>query len=531
MAVDWSQFTPVAQPRAPVDWSQFMPIAQQAQSKPAQPATHPFFQMPHSVGADMLGPLEAAGHFVSGMGAQVAGGLAGVGAIPINLLRGQSLPNAVANAGNTVTGIENALTYTPRTAAGNDITNAVQYPFEKLGQGADFAGGKVAGLTGSPALGALTSTGIQALPMLFGPKGSLRAPVASDFASAAPDAVAAARAAGLKLTPTQAQTGVIGRAAESLSGHAKLERSLSRQNAQTVNSIAANEVGINGPVTADSLAAAKVPHNAVYDEVSSLGQIPTDDAFRSQIGQIAAPGGEDFAFDTPSAIANLKAGYGSLDAFDAGNAVAKVRQLRRDAGNNIGAKYDPQQQALGFAQRQIADALEGQIERHLQNASPPEGAPAIDPTLMQRFSNARQSLAKIHSVEDALKAGNGENVSAVNLGKQLKRGVPLSGGLRTVAESAQQFPRSLQDIASIRNSGPLSRLDAGLGIGAAMWHPSLWPYAAGAILGPPALRGILASPIYQRMAMDPRVPLTYARPGLLSAGGTTSLVGAAEQQP
>jgi hypothetical protein len=628
----------------------------------AQPTPRPFFEAPKSV-ADVLGPLEAAAHIASGIGGQVAGGLAGLASIPANLLRGQSLQNAVANSGNTVSSVENALTYEPRTAVGHDIANVVQYPFQKLGEAADYAGGKVTDLTGSPLAGTAVNTAINSIPMLLGAKGDFKAPAASDFASRVPEAVANARQAGFKLTPTQAQVphALAGRIAESLSSHAKLERDISRKNAQAVDAAAGREIGINGPVTAESLNAAKAPHNAVYDEVSSLGTIPTDAAYRQALGTVRAPGAASFPGAAPTTIDSLRAAF-DVPSFNAADAVAMTRQLRADASKNIKAPFDPERNALGFAQRSISDALESQIERHLQNAAEPatngavatnknvagnevpraaggesrhgvdeatglplnddgtvtvyhhttpeaaaeirktgslhaeaepdvyvttrqqtdtgygdtavpirvdpsrlvlddefpggrrdfrmnvgrpggsikvkvpndstapvgSGAP-VDPTLVARFQAARQSLAKIHSVEDALKAGKGQAVSAANLGKQLRKGAPLSGNLRTIAESAENFPRAFQDLDKIRNSGPLSMLPTYGGGLLTAAHPAAWPALAGAVLGPPTLRAILGSELYQRAAFDPRVPQTYARPGLLGLGGTAALSGQGSQ--
>lgn len=481
------------------------------------------------LGNVLTGTLETGAHLVSGTAGQIAGGLAGLGAIPVNLARGQSLPDSVANAGNVVNGVENALTYQPRTVTGGAITDTIQYPFQKLGQAADWAGNGVNRLTGSPALATAVSTSINALPMLAGMKGDFRAPAASDFASRVPDAVANARSVGIKLTPTQAQMpgSLLGRVGESLSSHAKLERNISRSNAAAVDAAAAREVGINGPVTAESLQAAKAPHNAVYDEVSKLGSIPTDATYRQALGGIENPGAASFPNAAPSAIDSLRAAH-DVPVFDASDAVARVRALRNSSSQNIKAPYDPDRQSLGYAQRDIANALEGQIERHLQNAAAAPGT--VDPALMQRFKNARQSLAKIHSVEDALKAGKGQAVSAANLGKQLGKGVPLSGNLRTIAESAQKFPRSLQDLDKIRNAGPLSMLPTFGGGLVTIAHPAAWPAALGAVLTPPVLRSLLGSEAYQRAAFDPRVPQTYARNGLLGLGGSTALSGLDQRQ-
>lgn len=291
--------------------------------------------------------------------------------------------------------------------------------------------------------------------------------------------VASARSIGLKLTPNQAQVprGIIGRTIESLTNHAKLERALSRPNAATVTRLAGREIGVNGPVTRASVQAAKAAPDAVYAQVARLGNVPVDDAFRQQIACISNPGAGSFAFDTPADIARLKEGYGALQNFDAGDAVAKVRQLRRDAGANVGARYNPGQQALGHAQKAVADAIENQLERHVAATGGPSD-------LLSRYRDARTQLAKINTVSQALNAGKGQSVSALNLAKQFDRGAPLSGNLLTIAEAAQHFPRALQDLHKIRDAGPLSALDLKLEGGLGVLKPLAALKAAPLILGP-----------------------------------------------
>ena len=460
----------------------------------------------------LWGLPDAAASIATGTAAQVAGGLAGLG--------DWAWTRNPADAAQTVQRVENALTYQPRTSGGQAVKHFVSLPFAELGRGADWAGGKVASLTGSPLAGALANAGIQGLPMLAGAElPELRAAPADVGPDVAPE-VAAAREAGIKLTPTQAQVpgGVIGRGIESLTGTAKLERALSRVNAATVGRLAGEDLGIDGPLSRAALKDAKAAPNAVYGEVAKLGNVPVDDAFRQKIAAIANPGGGSFGFDTPADIARLKEGYGSLENFDAGDAVSKARQLRRDASSNIGARYNPMQQALGHAQRAVADALEDQLERHVAATGGPSD-------LLKRYRDARVQLAKINSVDQALRAGKGQ-VSALNLAKQLDRGAPLSGNLRDVAEAAQHFPRALQDLSKIRNEGPLSALDLKLEGGLGILKPLAALKALPAFALPPVVRAILGSDLYQDAAFGPREAPTPPTPSELGARALPAVAAA-----
>lgn len=100
----------------------------------------------------------------TGMISMPIAGLAGLGNVVTN-----AFGRTNSNPADTVNAVAQGATYQPRTAAGQGLTTAVTYPFAKLAEGADWAGGKVAEATGSPAAGAAVNTAIQAAPMLIGP--------------------------------------------------------------------------------------------------------------------------------------------------------------------------------------------------------------------------------------------------------------------------------------------------------------------------------------------------------------------------
>lgn len=442
---------------------------------PAPPASKPSLTL-----KDYLAALpETAASLGSGAVASLAGGLSSAGANVENAGRwvlnkfGANLPGVDPAAG--MQQIQRDLTYQPRTQGGQQLTDLLLTPARKYSDLANMAGEKTSDVTGSPFLGSAVNTGIQALPYAAGSfvKGSpAKAP-----AALTPE-VAQATNAGLKLTPEQAG-GALGKITQSLTGSAKLERSISKQNAPTVNNLVAQDLSLP-KLTQSAVAAAKAAPNAVYDEVAKLGKIGTDAQYQSDIGAVAnKTGAGSFAFDVPKGIEDLKSGYAGVQSFDAADAVAKVRQLRRDSSANIGARYNPEQQALGYAQRQVADALDDQLARFAdQNGKP---------GLMDRLTAARQQLAKINTAQRAMK---GDNIVASRLAKQ----APLSGNMRVVANAYNNFDRSLQDVSKIRDSGPFGVLDLGFGAAAGLAHPG----ALSAVLARPLARGALASDAYQR---------------------------------
>lgn len=128
--------------------------------EPAEPAdTRPVGDL----GDAIMDPIRSMGS--SAIAAPVAG-LAGLGA-----MAGKAMGMTDREPGDVVRSVQSALTYQPRTKAGQMATDVVSYPFEKLAQGADYVGGKAAEVTGSPAIGAAVNTAIQAVPALLTRRG------------------------------------------------------------------------------------------------------------------------------------------------------------------------------------------------------------------------------------------------------------------------------------------------------------------------------------------------------------------------
>jgi hypothetical protein len=109
----------------------------------------------------------------AGVGA-VLGGYAGLGQGALNLgaeAFGNKSGMSAADRFAQVSGAIQA-PFEPQTEAGQMVSNAVNYPFKKWGEGADVAGEAAAKTTGSPAVGALVNTGIQMTPALLGLRGA-----------------------------------------------------------------------------------------------------------------------------------------------------------------------------------------------------------------------------------------------------------------------------------------------------------------------------------------------------------------------
>lgn len=112
-------------------------------------------------------PLEAAANFLSGGVAVPVSGLAGIAAAG-----GKALGLTEADPTEVIGKVQSALTIPPHTKVGKVLTDTLNYPIAKAEQGADYVGGKVAEITGSPAAGAATKATLLGAPALLGLKKS-----------------------------------------------------------------------------------------------------------------------------------------------------------------------------------------------------------------------------------------------------------------------------------------------------------------------------------------------------------------------
>jgi hypothetical protein len=229
-----------------------------------------------------------------------------------------------------------------------------------------------------------------------------------------------------------------------------------------------------------------------YDRMKKAGRIAADDEFKAELEGVkerTAQAQEDYPEDTNELIDKEIKKF-DRPAADSSSMLEKIKSLRGRASRNMQSP-DAEKFELGLAQKKIATAMENLIERQVP-----------DKSLVSDFRAARVKLAKIYNVEDAL--GPNGNVSAAVLARQLKRGVPLSGGLKTVAETYQEFPKVMRYVDNLGGHAPFSALDYLVGGVEAVAHPAGAARVVGALAARPLARGIIKSEAYQRRGIKPR---------------------------
>lgn len=301
-----------------------------------------------------------------------------------------------------------------------------------------------------------------------------------------------ARANGLVVTPRQASpNSTTANLYEGVSGSAKMEKLASIKNSPTINKIIATEdLGIkpNERISDKLLESIREKEGAAYQAVKDSGvTLKTNEAYETAVKGLAGdvkdalPGVIKTA-EIDDLIRSLSVGEMSPKT-----AITTVKVLRANGTKNIKAGYQsPEKEALGFAQRKAADAIDGLIESNLSDAG--------KKGLSDAYKASRIKIAKTHDIEAALNDATG-NIDAHVFAKMLDKGKPLSGGTLKVAKFAKAFPGAARNVDTMKDATNFSAADLVAGVVGG----SLTTGGALAVGARPAARSIALSKIGQRV--------------------------------
>lgn len=500
-------------------------VQSEAQQVP-QPSMPQAPQQENTWGNAVKNVAEAGANLATSIPAGVMGQAAGLGALGYdiaatgvsNLFGADREPGTFADPSAVQENVSRFFTYQPENQD-SLATKAVQFPGKVVGGASEFLTDAVTNIGGEgnhPYLGRLAggipvavanALGVKAArgptfnaSSMGGPK-SMPVPKAVPGTPAAPTpdatpeqvAIKNATDLGIKLPPS-AVGNKVGNVVEGLSGRAPLARSLSMANSKAVDTAAGKAVGITGkPVNRATIGLERAKANRAYDAIAKTGLRNVSDNFRKEVAGIDdRSGGGSFADDAPPQVQVLKDSYSKQQRFDAGDAVARIRKLRKDATANFKTR-DPDKAAIAHVQQKIADALDAELGRHADDLGQPQ--------LASDYKAARIQLAKLRTVEEAL-AGN--SVSARKIWQQWKRGAPLNGELLAIARAYDNFPNILQDANKIAGTHPFSVVDGFVAAASTAGGAAVDPTILGGVLARPAARAYLASDRYQRSSVRPK---------------------------
>lgn len=315
---------------------------------------------------------------------------------------------------------------------------------------------------------------------------------------------------GYVVPPSTTNPTVTNQLAEGLAGKLSTAQVASVKNQGITNNLIRKEFNLpaDAPLTSETMDSIRATQGKAYQAVSAVPDIKFGADYEKELDALGA---------TPQKIAAALPKYRSTGAqqvqdlvdslkppngtMDGETAVELSKSLRSEANSYQSAADrmgDPQARMIARAYRGSAEAVENAIEKHLTDIGQPQ--------LAQNWDNARRTIAKTYSVENALDGAG--NVDALKLGKQLIKGKPLSGNLEAAANFANAFPKAARNL---KESFPgISPLDvyAGAATEAATGNPLALAIAPARM----AARSALLSPVGQALA----------RPGVNPVGSATS---------
>ena len=427
---------------------------------------------------------------------------------------------------------------------------------QTIGGGLGGAAAQGAAESGAPPI--VQSAAGMAASMIPGSRAGVEAAIRPAVRDASP-ALKTAIDAGYVFPPAEIpklgeKPGMTTAALSGEAGKIKLQQEASTRNQIVTNRLAATDIGLppNTPLTEPAFEQALQAPAAVRREVeSAVPEVTFSKDYRDKVANLGGRGSLlEKAFPRSATNPEIEevrselAAYGPGKAADTRAVVMKIADLRKEANTSLKAIGDAQKHRLGLAQREAADILEDELDNSVRNAPAyfadkiaalqKEAAattkmirPILGPTsyypmylahlnaeiakyqtmladatakgsalstLPARNRAARQMFAKIYDVQAATNPSTGD-VSARGLARAFNKGMPFTGGLKTIADASNASPKSTQQPSAFGRSEDWSALDF---FGAATSVLSGHPTVAAGILARPFVRGRLLSPGYQR---------------------------------
>ena len=309
-------------------------------------------------------------------------------------------------------------------------------------------------------------------------------------------------AEGATLPPTQVNPSMLNRLLEGFSGKQQTGQVASIKNQEVVNAQARKALNLpeDTVITPQVLQDYRNVKGQAYDALKANNTYYADKQFFTDINKRTAE--LQKLANTTDVTAELRVLNGLKQMnFDGVGLVEQMKRLRYDGEGNL-ASMAPKDRSLGQAQKFAARQLEDLAERNLKNFNQPD--------VMSNFKQARQDIAKSYTIEKSLNAVTGD-VSGAKLGQRAAQGKIVPSELQALADAAAAYPTAFQNTARIGSVPGISPLDVGAaGVAAASaGNPSL----LGTVIGRPAVRAGITSPLYQRNMLPSTQP---QMPGLIN---------------
>lgn len=256
------------------------------------------------------------------------------------------------------------------------------------------------------------------------------------------EALKAAQKSGSVVPPSAVSTSFAVGTAESIAGKEMTEQAMMVKNQPIVQDLVRKDLGIpKSQPLVDNVYDNIRNRSDVVEPYKTIAKLPTtavDDTFRMQVSALNRLAG--FSEEVKNVLKSdrveaITSKIQNVDALSGDEALALIRDFR-DKSKNLHRQInqgtggaDAAESALVKVYDDAADIVESQLERRA----------AGDTNLLNRFRDARKTIAKTYQYEKATDLGTG-NVDARVFAKRLKEGLPIEGNMRILAQIAGQFP-------------------------------------------------------------------------------------------
>jgi len=360
-------------------------------------------------------------------------------------------------------------------------SEAMQQGLTQLGLPEDVTTAeKVSGFLGS----ALAGSYLDPASKFLAAKTSIRRLTEKDLA------IKQGMAAGMKVTPGQADAGPISRTAEFLAGSPTMKKMTQFANIGQADAIVRAELRLppETPLTEGILSNLRADiFDTAYRPLQNFGNFTAFKAFRNKLDDIADRyTSANFKTEADNEVRKVIATYKKNPFWDSETIIQDLALVRGQAdeafrqGNTLS----------GRMRKEVADAIEANIEANLAKSGPSR--------ILADFRAGREQMAKTYDVGDIIDEGS------VNLQKLAEKGrkrEPLTGNLKMLSDFARAAPNNIGK-PTMERPPPLNMPDVLWGLGASNL---LTPAYAGVALGRAGTRyGMLTGP-YQRAFISPRI--------------------------
>lgn len=393
------------------------------------------------------GLAENVGSMASNFAGSVAGAVAGAPQYVGSLMRGE---NGDA-AHDTFTRIRDAMTYQPRTEAGQGLQKLASVVGQPVSRAVDWLGDPTG--TGDPFVADLIKT---AAPIAVGNAGAAVAegafpppklPFRPELGNG-PKATTLRQGheAGYNVSPSREVNGQpvgtgLSRVAEAIGGKTRTEAARAMKNQPVTQRLAGEEVGVP-ELTPATLEQARGEANAKYKALDSI-QEPLnlrDPQYINDVTALTPPKLGPLSSEPLADIGKLQKSLTAGATDSVASAVERVKDLRAQANNYYRAAksgVDPNAEKLAHAHADAAEALDDLLQRTLEKSPDPQVR-----QMVAEYKAARVRLAKINVVDRAMNKGSGE-VNPANIKQQgTKRN--LTGNLDLIARMQAAFPKDVR---------------------------------------------------------------------------------------